>query len=166
MLRSISWTAVLAVATLFAAGTHADARAVPDPSPAVQAAIARGDALFEQGKAVAARKAYRRAAEISRNEGDLAEKPMRRLANAYYFEKDYRRAARILDALAREAASFGDLRVQAEAIVDAAWLYGKTGDRQKVSQRLASVERLLESPYLPDAVKQTILHLRLPASEA
>lgn len=166
MLRSVSLAAGLAAATLFAVGAHADARAAPDPSPAVQAAMARGDALFEQGKHTAARKAYQKAAEISRDEGDLPEKPLRRLANAHYFQKDYRKAASVLDALAREAATYGDLRVEAEAIVDAAWLYGKVGDRQKVNQRLARVERLLESPYLPEDVKQTIQQHRLPDSEA
>ncbi|MGH7545311.1 MAG: hypothetical protein ACREKI_03920 [Gemmatimonadota bacterium] len=166
MLRSVSLAAALAVATLFSAGAHADSRAAPDPSPAVQAAIARGDALLEQEKHTAARKAYRNAAAISREEGDLPETPLRRLANAHYFQKDYRQAAKVLDTLAREAAAYGDLRVEAEAIVDAAWLYGKVGDRQKVSQRLARVERLLESPYLPEDVKQAIQQHRLPASEA
>lgn len=164
MLRSVSLAAGLAAATLLAVGAHADARA--DPSPAVQAAMARGDALFEQGKHTAARQAYQKAAEISRDEGDLPEKPLRRLANAHYFQRDYRKAASVLDALAREAATYGDLRVEAEAIVDAAWLYGKVGDRQRVNQRLARVERLLESPYLPENVKQTIQQHRLPDSEA
>lgn len=166
MLRTVSLAAGLAAATLFAVGTHADARAAPDPSPAVQAEIDRGDALFEQGKHTAARKAYATAAEISREEGDLPEMPLRRLANAHYFQKDYRHAARVLDLLAREAASFGDLRAEAEAVVDAAWLYGKVGDRQRVFQRLARVDRLLRSPYLPQDVKQAILQHRLRDSEA
>lgn len=170
MLRSTSWTAALVVAIVFLSVGYAEARAapppLPDPSPAVQAALDRGDALLEQGELKRARSAYREAATISRTEGALPEEPLRRLANAFYFDRDYRWAAKTLDQLAREAATAGDLRVEAQAAIDAAWLYGKLGARREMVQRLARVERLLQSPLVPDEVKKTISEHRLPEGKA
>ena len=167
MTRITRITGVLAIAALLAAGRSAELGAAPpapDPSPEVKAQIERGDLLFEEGRRIAARRAYQKAAEIAREEGALPEPAVRRLANAHYFDGQFRRAAKALDRLADEAALHGDLPVQAWALADAAWLYGRAGDETSVKIRLEAVERLLASPYMPEAVRDRIAKTRLGES--
>lgn len=167
MARITRIAGVLAIAAVLAAGRSAELGAAPpgpDPSPDVKAQIERGDLLFEEGKRIAARKAYQKAIEIAREEGELPEEAVRRLANAYYFDGQFRRAAKALDRLAEEAALHGDLPVQAWALADAAWLYGRAGDEASVKTRLEAVERLLASPYMPEAVRDRIEETRLGES--
>lgn len=166
MLRLTQPSIVLAFAGLLAGPTVADAKAAPfagpnDPHPEVQAQMERGDDLFAQRKFSAARRAYDKAAEIARAEGLLPDKPLRRLANVYYFEGRFKSAAKVLDELAEEAAAYGELPTQVLAVVDAAWLHGKLGSKREVDRRLARVERLLASPYMPEEVRDRITTFRL-----
>jgi tetratricopeptide (TPR) repeat protein len=153
--------AALAVGAGTAGATTSVDRDPDVTSPGVQARIDRGDEFVAQRRYSAARDAYGRAAELQRDSGRLPAHAMRRIANAYYYEGRLKSAARTLDELADEAASFGDLRVQAWALADAAWLYGRAGAGLEVSRRLARLERLLTSPYMPDSVRLRITEFRL-----
>ncbi len=134
---------------------------VRDPNPEVLAQILRGDELFAENRLGKAKQAYETAAELARADGALPVKSLRRLANAYYFEGRFRSAAKVLDELAEEAATFGDLPAQAWALVDAAWLWGKMGSEREVNQRLEKVERLIASPYMPEEVRFRIASTKL-----
>lgn len=166
MERIIRVSVVMALAILLASASTA-AAATPvgrDPDitpPDVQAWIDRGDELIAERRFSAARDAYEDAADLVREAGQLPTDVVRRIANAYYYEGRLKSAARTLDNLAQEAATFGDLPVQAWALADAAWLYGKVGAGLEVNRRLERLERLFTSPYLPDVVRLRILEFRL-----
>ena len=115
----------------------------------VDALIKRGDALAASRRWNAARRAYGDAAAVLSEQGRLPAKALRRVANSYYFEERLLAAARVLDDLAAEAAAFGDPPIHARALADAAWLYARLGRRWPAKQRLARLEKLMTSPYLP-----------------
>ncbi len=132
-----------------------------DPSPDVAARIAKGDELASDQKFGAARREYGAAAEIAREEGVLPVEAVRRIANTFYFEGRFQSAARTLEGLAAEAASYGDIVVQAWALADAAWIHGLDGARIDMERRVTELERLLRSPYLPDQVRRDVVAKRL-----
>ena len=123
-------------------------------SPAVLAHVRRGDALRSGLRFVAAQQEYRLAAETARREGHLPSRTMWLLANAHYNAGDPRGAAAVLDQLSAEAARVGDVAVQALAIYNAAWLNGQAGRTTEAASRVARLERLLRSPYMPGALRQ------------
>jgi hypothetical protein len=86
---------------------------------------------------------------------------LRRIANSHYYEGHYQSAAHTLEKLAKEAAEYGDLVTEAWAIADAAWVAGKAGDKLDVDRRVARLERLLGSDYIPAEVKAEIRAKRL-----
>jgi hypothetical protein len=130
---------------------------------AVQLHVKRGDALRASLLFTEAQREYRQAVEIARREGHLPSRTMWLLANAYYNGGDVRGAATVLDQLANEAASVGDVAVQAIAIYNAAWLNGQAGQTTQAAARVAQVERLLRSPYMPGALRD-YLSARLPTT--
>lgn len=146
---------LVAPASSFAAGP---AVASPDD---IQAHLQRGDDFFTQGDLSAARKEYEAAAKLMRNDNQIPAKAMHRIAYTQYYEGKYQTAGRTLEKLAREAAAFGDLKTEAWALADAAWVAWKAGDTLDVKRRLARLERLLTSPFLPTDVKQEIREKRL-----
>lgn len=139
------------------------------PSEA-QAHIARGDQLLGGEDYRGARKAYEAAIEIIRDENGFPAVPLKRLANAYYFEGLNRAAVRTLDRLADEAAEVGDVATQAWSQADAAWVLTLDcnqvgpvecpGGPLVLKQRLDKLRRLLASPYLPDEVRADIIEKR------
>ena len=88
-------------------------------------------------------------AEIARQEGHLPSLSMWRLANTWFHDGQFNRAAHVLDQLADEAARAGDLPVQALALYYSAWVNGKAGRGGDMSDRLKQVQTLLRSPYMP-----------------
>lgn len=145
--------------------------AVPSSSFATELSIAspndfqvhlqRGDDLFIQGDLGAARKEYEAAAKLMRENGQVPAKALHRIAYTQYYEGKYQTAGKTLEKLAKEAAAFGDLKTEAWALADAAWVAWKAGDTLDVKARVARLERLLTSPYIPADVKQAIKEKRL-----
>lgn len=139
------------------------------PSEA-QAHIARGDQLLGGEDYRGARKAYEAAIEIIRDENGFPAVPLKRLANAFYFEGLNRAAIKTLDRLADEAAEVGDVATQAWSQADAAWVLNLDcnqvgpvecpGGPLVLKQRLEKLRRLLASPYLPDQVRTDIIEKR------
>jgi hypothetical protein len=78
----------------------------------------------------------------------------------------YQTAGRVLEQLAEEAAAYGELKCQVWAVADAAWIAGIAGDKIDMERRLARLERLLTSPYLPPIVREEVTNKRLTAIEA
>lgn len=132
-----------------------------DPPSEIQIHLQRGDEFFTQGELTAARKEYEAAVRLMREEDQFPAKAMHRIAYTQYYEGKYQTAGKTLEKLAKEAAAFGALETEAWALADAAWIAWKAGDALDVKRRVARLERLLTSPYLPADVKQQIKTKRL-----
>lgn len=178
MKKTIPLAAMLATAVLFTSGSVAELQANDPLGPTdptvlpemvqsqVSPYIARGDQLAAEGKFSAARREYEVAAEIVREAGKLPAHAMRRIANSFYYEDRFQSAGKVLLNLADEAAGFGDVVTQTWATADAAWVAAAAGDKIDMERRLASLEKLLTSPYLPDEVRSEVTSKRLAAVQA
>src|SRR5258706_12080868 len=125
-------------------------------SPEVQLSIGRGDELTGRLRYDAAAREYARAAGIARREGHLASGTSWRLASARYYNGNLVGAAAAMDQLTDEAALVGDLEVEALSIYYAAWLDGKAGRSAEVAARVARLEGLLGSQYMPVALRERL----------
>jgi tetratricopeptide (TPR) repeat protein len=121
-------------------------------TPDVRRYVSKGDTLRSQLRFSDAALEYRRAADIARREGHLASGTTWMLVNAYYNAGRLIEAAEALDQLTTEAAQVGELSVQALAMFNSAWLYGKAGREAETATRIAQLECLLRSPYMPVAI--------------
>src|SRR5690349_8607274 len=165
---------LLAVAILVAPSISA-AQSVSDPrdgvtrddiqqsdgelSPGVQLYVSRGDEQSSHLRFDAAAREYRRAADVARREGHLASLTTWKVATSCYFNGDLVDGATALDQLADEAARVGDLGVEALAVYYAAWLDGKAGQKVEASARVARLEGLLRSRYMPVAIRDRLSSL-------
>lgn len=173
MTRATRLFALLAAAALLAVAATPDLRAAPAPNdtnvsaqmpdidPEIQTLLDRGDELGAEGNWGAARRHYKLAADLMRRQGLLPSKAMRRIANSYYYQDRYQSAGKILEQLAKEAAAYGELRCQAWALADAAWIAWIAGDKIDMDRRLVRLDRLLTSPYLPMEVRDEVVTKRL-----
>jgi len=125
-------------------------------SPEVQLYVGRGDELASRLRYGAAARAYARAAGIARREGHLASGTSWKLATVHYNNGNLVGAAAALDQLTDEAARVGDLEVEALSIYYAAWLNGKAGRGSEMAARVARLEGLLRSPYVPVALRDRL----------
>jgi len=125
-------------------------------SPEVQLYVGRGDELSGRLRYVAAAREYARAAEIARRDGHLASGTSWKLATAHYYDGNLVGAAAALDQLTNEAALVGDLEVEALSIYYAAWLDGKAGRGPEMAARVARLEGLLRSQYIPVALRDRL----------
>jgi hypothetical protein len=166
---SAALTAVLLLAILAAPDLQAvqsdndvtDKAQATDLDRQIRDLIAEGDELGAAGKWGTARRYYKLAAELAQKHDQLPSAAMRRIANAYYYEDRYQSAGKILEQLAKESAKYGDLRCQAWALADAAWIAWVAGDKIDMERRLVRLDRLLTSPYLPDEVRAQVVDKRL-----
>src|SRR6266403_3437065 len=151
-------TYLLAVATFLAAPSLSATQSAivsgiqastDELSPEVQWYVGRGDELTGRLRYDAAAREYARAAGIAHREGHLASGTSWRLASALYNNGNLVGAAAALDQLTAEAALVGDLEVEALSIYYAAWLDGKAGRGPEMAARVARLEGLLRSQYLP-----------------
>lgn len=119
-------------------------------STMVESQFVVGDQLTARHRFRAAREVYDAAAKMVRGHGMVPVQPLRRIANAYYFEGRYDQAAVTLDQLAEEAALVGDHVTELWATADAAemaWL----GDADVGAQlRWTRVDELLNSTAFSD----------------
>lgn len=99
---------------------------------------------------------YRAAVKLARAEGHLPSFTSWRLSNRYFADGDTIRAARVLDDLAKEAAEQGDIGIQALATFYSAWLHGRQGHGSDFASRMTKVHLLLQSQYMPVAVRDEI----------
>jgi hypothetical protein len=125
-------------------------------SPEVQLYIGLGDELAGRLRYDAAAREYARAADVARREGHLASGTSWKLATTHYFNGNMVGAAAALDQLTDDAARVGDLEVEALSIYYAAWLNGKAGLGSEVAARVARLEGLLRSQYVPVALRDRL----------
>jgi hypothetical protein len=122
----------------------------------VQSYIDRGDKLTSEVRFAAAAREYQRAADVARREGHLASGTSWKLATAYYNDDNLVAAAAAMDRLANDAAQVGDLEIEALSLYYAAWLGGKAGRQAETTARVARLESLLRSRYLPVALREQL----------
>jgi hypothetical protein len=156
MRRYARFAALLAVFAVLAAATPLSTP--PDISGAVPIATATsvyrvqlGDLLTMNGKFDLARREYAVAVNLARAEGYLPVEELRRIANTYYFEKNYTNAIAVLEGLAREAGSLGEEETQVWAMADATWLAGLSDEEGQMDIYLERLEDLLDTYELPGA---------------
>src|SRR5439155_25843862 len=125
-------------------------------SPEVQLYVGRGDELSGRLRYDAAVREYARAADVARREGHLASGTTWKLAMTHYSNDNLVGAAAALDNLANEAALVGYLEVEALSIYYAAWLDGKAGRSAELAARVARLEGLLGSQYMPVALRDRL----------
>ena len=125
-------------------------------SPEVQLYISRGDELSSRLSYDAAVREYARAADLARREGHLASRTTWKLANAHFYHGNLLGAAAALDQLTEEAARVGDLEVEALSIYYAAWLDGKAGRKIEMATRVARLQALLRSRFMPVALRDRL----------
>lgn len=125
-------------------------------SPQVQRYIDRGDELSRHLRYDAAAREYAQAADIARREGHLPSGTSWKLASAHFYSGNLVDGAAALDKLANEAALVGELDVEALALYYAAWLDGKAGQKIEMAARVARLEGLLRSRYMPVALRDRL----------
>lgn len=130
----------------------------------VQDHLDRGDQLAAEGHYGSARGEYRAVAELERAEGKLPATALRRIANSFYYQDRYQQAGKMLENLAKEASTYGDLGVQVWATADAAWVAWIAGDKIDMERRLERLNRLMTSPYLPDDIRSEVTAKRLASA--
>jgi hypothetical protein len=126
-------------------------------TPEVQRYISRGDERITHLRFAAAAREYRRAADVARREGHLPSGTTWMVASACFNGNDLLGAAAALDQLANEAALIGDLGVEALAIYNSAWLYGKAGRGIEMTARVTRLKGLLRSRYMPIGIREQLL---------
>lgn len=142
-------------------GERLEARWRLSANPEVQAHIDAGDEALGGQDFGAARNHYNMAAEMMRENGEFPATALHRIASTHYHEGNYQSATAALDALAVEAATYGDIVTQVWALADAAWIFGKSGAKIDMDDRVAKLRRLLSSPYLPYEVRAEVTSKRL-----
>lgn len=120
----------------------------------VQPLVSHGDMLTGLQRFPEAQREYRQAAVIARQQGHLPSFTLWHLAGSYYYQGDPRRAADVMKQLADEAATSGDLAVEALALFNSAWLNGQGGRGEVAATQIADLRKLLGSPYMPIALKE------------
>lgn len=106
------------------------------------------------GRLQDARRLLREVLVIQRRGGAYTAPTLRRLANVEFALDRPLVAARVLEDAAFAANSMSDPQTELEALVDAMILYGQEGRREKVSALRPRMQRLLESPAIPEALRQ------------
>lgn len=163
-------TATVLTLTLATVGASSEVAAEPIPlagmsisnlSSEAQSYIEKGDEFVARRSYNRAREQYQKAVKIIRADGDFAAAALYRIAAAYYYDGEFKNAAGKLDEVAREAAEFGDIATHAWALADAAWLLGQVGAKIDVDKHLERLDRLFQSSYLPDQVRDEIIAKRL-----
>jgi hypothetical protein len=122
----------------------------------VESQLVVGDRLTTLADFEAAREVYDVAAKMMRVQGKVPVEPLRRIANAYYFEGQYDSATATLDVLAAEAKSLGDTVSEIWAIADAARMAWLAGAEKDAEQRLSRALALLDSSTLPRGLRAEI----------
>jgi tetratricopeptide (TPR) repeat protein len=148
--------AVSAALAVTALALVADGRVRAEPTARdVASVLEQGDMLTRRGRFDAARAIYESAAEMVRSEGELPGLELRRIANAYYFEGQYREASATLEQLADEARALKNTNVQALAIADAVWMSVLAGSAEETQLR-QQLRELSDSSLLSEGVRDAI----------
>ena len=118
--------------------------------------LQRADSLRGRMRFADARQLYMAAAQRQDAERTKPCGALWSVAETYFAEGNFRRAASTLDLVAEKAARYGDPEVQARALLESAILYEKLGAKDQASTRLQRLDAVLTSPFIADDVRATI----------
>jgi len=133
----------------------ARASAVTDTTPADRV-LARADSLRERMRFADARQLYLAAAQRLDAEHVKPCRALWHVAELYFAEGNFRRAASTLDLVAEKAAGYGDPEVQAQALLESAILYEKLGATKQAEVRLQRLDAVLTSPHISNELRTAI----------
>lgn len=139
--------AVFSPHVLTPTGTMEDS---PVVAKMVEYEVSVGDRFALAGDVRDAIAAYETAATLSRAQGQLPTVAMRRIANALYYDSQFRAALQTLEELADEAAQLSDKEAEFWAVIDAAQMARLARANRRAQQLTERATRLLESGQLDD----------------
>ena len=122
----------------------------------IVAAEARGEGFAISGQFSDARAAYREAVALRVRAKESPAAAQWQIANLYYGEGDLLRAAQTLDRLALDAARRGEHDVRADALLEAAFLYRKAGQRRRAADIARELRAMQSEKPLSQDVKDEI----------
>jgi tetratricopeptide (TPR) repeat protein len=130
--------------------------AAPGEGLCCQGEIARAEALHEAGQFRAARQAYVRIARTQAAAGEFSGEALWNAAAISLHLGHDRRAARELDAAARNAAEFGRTNLQVRATLEAVFLYHKLGQGEIALARAERVNTLVDAPEVSSEIRDMV----------
>ena len=123
--------------------------------------IARARLALANGEFDIARREFVIAVAIDRDEGKLATEASFGLAYVLYAQSYNREAASVLERLAADASTAGDVDTEAKALLDAMWLNIDAKQRSQARADASRLRELLKDHRLPsDTRKRVIAHVR------
>ncbi len=141
-------------ATTRAASVAASAAAVPMISNPEH--IARARVALAKGEFDVARREFVTAAAIDRDEGKLATEATFGLAHVLYAQSYNREAATVLERLAAEASTAGDVDTEAKALLDAMWLNVEAKQRMQARADASRLRVLLKDKRLSNDTRKLV----------
>ena len=118
-----------------------------DTTPADKV-LQRADSLRARMRFADARQLYLAAAQRQDAEQTKPCRALWQVAETYFAEGNFKKAASTLDVVAAKAASYGDPEVQARALLESAIIYEKMGSKDQASTRLNRLDAVLTSPFI------------------
>ncbi len=115
-----------------------------------------GDRFASAGAFGTAGEAYETAARLVRAQGKLPVAEMRRIANAQYYDGNFRGAAKTLKQLADEAEYKKDREAEFWALVDASQMAQLAGEAWDAQRYVRLAEELLRLPDLPQELHSAL----------
>lgn len=114
------------------------------------------DAMIVVGRYAEARRLLRSVRDLQVQAGAYPSVTLRRLANVEFGLGNEVAAAGVLEELASAACAAHDPVTELQALLDATVLYGQEGKRAKVRELQPRVRKMLASPAIPDAMRQSV----------
>ncbi|WP_373065030.1 hypothetical protein [Gemmatimonas sp.] len=147
-------TLTLPVTPSAAATTRA--ASVAEPMISNPEHIARARVALAKGEYDVARREFVTAAAIDRDEGKLATEASFGLAHVLYAQSYNREAATVLERLAAEASTAGDVDTEAKALLDAMWLNVDAKQRMQARADASRLRVLLKDKRLSNDTRKLV----------
>jgi hypothetical protein len=122
----------------------------------VRAELATADSLEMAGRLPAARRRYRSLIDEQRSADQYPAEALWHLANSYFYHDQELESAATLDELAEAAGRFGDPATELRASFQAALLYQRHKQPNRVAPKITRMRALLQSPAIADEIKKDI----------
>lgn len=136
--------------------TAAATRMVVEPARSSPEHIARARLALANGEFDVARREFVTAVAIDRDEGKLAAEASFGLAHVLYAQSYNREAAVVLERLATDASTAGDVDVEAKALLDAMWLNVDARQRLQARADASRLRMLLKDNRLSSATRKLV----------
>ncbi|WP_411280396.1 hypothetical protein [Gemmatimonas sp.] len=118
--------------------------------------IARARLALANGEFDVARREFVTAAAIDRDEGKLATEASFGLAHVLYAQSYNREAATVMERLAADASTAGDVDTEAKALLDAMWLNVDAKQRLQARADASRLRVLLKDQRLSSEIRKLI----------